>query len=494
VALDPTGKPARVRLTHTPTSPGEREYVIAVPAQPYETDPANNRLVRRIHVAEFRRTRVLYVEGYPRYDYRFLKTLLERESASTRANKTIDLKVLLADADPDYPKQDRSAVSGFPATRDDLFNQYDLVLVGDVDPRHPKMGEKHLQWLADFVRQKGGGLLAIAGGQFMPHAYRDTPLADVLPIQIGAAAGPDDRDRLDGFRLQLTPVGRMHPLFRFVPDEADNQAIWDRLAPLFWSAGTYKPKPAAEVLAVRPAAGGSVAEPLAVQHFAGAGRAMFFGFDESWRWRLREDEARYNQFWVQAVRYLARTRLGRVELRTDKQVPYREGEPIRVSVRFPDDAPPPPANAAVQVTAEYVAPNGDVEAQTLKLAKLDGSRATYEALVTRTSRGGYRFWLASPTHAGTKPQAEAKVLPPPGELDRLQMNQADLERAALVSRGRFYSLADADRIPEELPPLPRVTLNQPRPPWPVWNHPAVFGLAIALVGGEWLLRKRQQLL
>jgi hypothetical protein len=74
------------------------------------------------------------------------------------------------------------------------------------------------------------------------------------------------------------------------------------------------------------------------------------------------------------------------------------------------------------------------------------------------------------------------------------MNRPDLERAALVSRGRFYTLADADRLPEELPPLPRVTLNQPRPPWPLWNHPTVFGLAMVLVTGEWLLRKRQRLL
>jgi uncharacterized membrane protein len=494
VTLDPAGKPVKVRLTHTPTSPGEREYVISVPPQPDETDTANNRLTRRIYVAEFQKTRVLYVEGYPRYEYRFLKTLLERESTSTRSNKSIELKVLLADADPDFAKEDRSAVDAFPATREDLFKQFDLVILGDVDPRHPKLGEKHLQWLADFVREKGGGLLAIAGGQFMPFAYRDTPLADVLPIELRPSGTPDERDRLDGYRLQLTPVGRMHPLFRFVPDEADNQAIWDRLTPLYWSAGTLTPKPAAEVLAIRPANGGSVAEPLAVQHFAGAGRAMFFGFDESWRWRLREDEGRYNQFWIQAVRYLARTRLGRIDLRTDKQVPYRQGEPIRVTVRFPDDVPPPAANAPVQVTAEFVTPNGEVDAQTLALAKLDGSRATYEALLTRTTPGGYKFWLAAPTQPGVKPQAAATVLPPPGELDRLQMNQPDMERAALVSRGRFYTLADAERLPSELPPLPRVTLNQPRPPWPVWNQPAVFALAIALLSGEWLLRKRQQLL
>src|SRR6202042_579056 len=105
---------------------------------------------------------------------------------------------------------------------------------------------------------------------------------------------------------------------------------------------------------------------------------------------------------------------------------------------------------------------GEIEAQTLKPAKLDGSRATYEAVLPRTSPGAYKFWLAAPSPPGAKPQAAAMVLPPPGEMDRLQMNRADLERAALVSRGKFYTLADADRLPEELPPLPRVTLNQPR--------------------------------
>ena len=115
-------------------------------------------------------------------------------------------------------------------------------------------------------------------------------------------------------------------------------------------------------------------------------------------------------------------------------------------------------------------------------------------MLTRTTQGEYKFWLTAPAPPGAKPQAAAKVLPPPGEMDRLQMNRPDLERAALVSRGRFYTLADAERLPDELPPLPRVTLNQPRPPWPLWNHPAVFALAIALVTGEWLLRKRQQLL
>src|SRR5207247_8397593 len=81
--------------------------------------------------------------------------------------------------------------------------------------------------------------------------------------------------------------------------------------------------------------------PLILQQFAGAGRVMFFGFDETWRWRLRRDEELFNRFWRQAVRVLARNRTARVEIRAKKPGPYRRDEPIALTVRFPDDAPPP---------------------------------------------------------------------------------------------------------------------------------------------------------
>src|SRR5205823_9766253 len=137
----------------------------------------------------------------------------------------------------------------------------------------------------------------------------------------------------------------------------DNIGIWQRLAPMYWWSESYRPKPLAEVLAVHPRlkAAGNVAkgqddrQPLVVQQFNGAGRTMFFGFDETWRWRFREDELRFNQFWIQTVRYLSRSRLGRIDLRVDRQTPYRKGEPIRLTVRFPDDAPPPAAETRVEV-------------------------------------------------------------------------------------------------------------------------------------------------
>src|SRR5262249_10770783 len=154
--------------------------------------------------------------------------------------------------------------------------------------------------------------------------------------------------------------------------------------------------------------------------------------------------------------------------------------------------PPPTADAAVRVALDRTLADRTTERQTLQLAAMPGARGTYETIVTRTPEGNYRFTLTGVD--GRPPTTDARVLPPPGGMDRLRMNRPDMERAAQLSRGRFYTLSDAVKLPDDLPPLPRVTLHQPRPPWPIWNTPLVVLLGLSLLGGEWLLRKRQQLL
>lgn len=499
VRVDPQGKPTKVRLMHRPTEPGEKVYVLEVPEQEDEAKPAeNNRLERPVFVREAKLLHVLYVEGYARYEYRYVKHLLERESNRDKKNKTMDLKVLLLDADDEYATQDKSALAHFPIKEE--LNNFDVVILGDVDPKHPQLGEANLKNLADFVRERGGGLLTIAGERYSPHAFRRTPLEDVLPIELLAAPPPAEHPT--GYRPQLTTVGRFHPVFRFHPDEAENTAIWNKLAPLYWWSEGYRPKQAAEVLmthpdqpAAEPRRPGEELHALMVQQFVGAGRSLFLGVEETWRWRHREHEVHFNRFWIQLVRHLARSRSGRVRLALDRQTPYRRGEPMRLTVRFPDDAPPPAAETKVEVVKERTPPGGgDKEVETLRLAKVEGSRATYEHLLTRTPEGDYRFWLSAPETPQGRPRAESKVLPPPGEMEQLRMNQADLERSAEETHGRFYTLADADKLLDELPSGTRVSLHTPTPPWLLWNHDAVFLGALVLLGAEWALRKRRHLL
>ncbi|MFO0936419.1 MAG: VWA domain-containing protein [Gemmataceae bacterium] len=500
VRTDPSGKPVPFRLTHTPTEAGEKTYIIETPSIPGETDVTNNRIERVVIVTETKRLRVLFIDGYPRYEFRFVKDQLERESDAIKGNKSIELSTLQLSAAKEYALQDKSALRSIP-TRDELF-QYDVVLIGDVDPKQFPHPDQTMQDLADFVKIKGGGLLVIAGEQSVPQKFFDTPLGDILPILPAGSPRPTQEDMpiTEGYRPRLTAVGQSHPLFRFAADEAQNAAVWSGLKPLYWYATGYKRKLSAEVLAVHPekTAVENVTEsyPLVLQQFAGAGRVVFFGFDETWRWRFRDGEEKFNQFWTQVVRVLGRNRVHRVELRTDRQTPYRQSEPIKITVRFPDDAPAPDANTAVRVVADRTPPkgtSGELDSQTIQLVKVEGTRATYEGVIVRTPPGDYRFRVVSPEQPGNPPRAEAKVLPPPGEGERLDMNVAEMTRAARESRGQFFTLAEADKVIDSLPEAERVPLNQPCPPIPLWSHWGSFLILVSLFATEWWYRRRERL-
>jgi hypothetical protein len=184
-------------------------------------------------------------------------------------------------------------------------------------------------------------------------------------------------------------------------------------------------------------------------------------------------------------------------VRTDRKT-YRRDEPIRVTVRFPDDAPSPEGPVKVSLDRQPLRgsarPAGDSESQTVRLSLREGTRATYEAIVSRTPEGEYAFTLNTPVTNGSPPRTEAKVLPPPGEMDRVQLNEQDLQRAARESRGEYYPLDRAEKLPDELPSGPRVALDQPCEPLSLWNHALMFALVLSLLSAEWIMRKKWRLL
>ncbi|HEY3788364.1 MAG TPA: vWA domain-containing protein, partial [Urbifossiella sp.] len=133
VSAVPTEEGSAVKVSFTPTEVGEKILVLEVPALAGEADTTNNRIERRITVVDSRRARVLFVEGDPRYDFRYAKVLMERESERVAGNKSIELKTILLGASRGWAETDKSALTDFP-TRDQLF-EYDVVILGDFDPK-----------------------------------------------------------------------------------------------------------------------------------------------------------------------------------------------------------------------------------------------------------------------------------------------------------------------------------------------------------------------
>ncbi len=512
VTPDPSGNPVSVTVAYTPMEAGEKTFVLVVPAVPGETNKRNNELERTVLVTDSRRIRVLYVEGYPRYDFRFVKVMLERESERSLGGKSVEVQVILLDASKGWAETDRSAFRGEFPTRTELFG-FDVVVLGDVDPK--QIGGTRaavvLRDLADFVKVKGGGLLFLSGEHGTPAAYADTPLAEVLPVVPGdappATRPPEEQPITEEYQPRLTPAGRMHPLFRFSADEAESARVWGNFKPLYWYAKGYRRKPLTSVLAehpTRPAEGGKPGElhPLVIQQFAGAGPVLFLGFDETWRWRFRSDEEHFDRFWMQAMRLLSRSRVRRPELRVLPKTEFRRDEKVTVQVRFPIEAPAPGGDAAVRVSvtrSPLAKPDGApgpgaTETATLLLTRVPGPAVQFEATLARAPEGEYRFELTDPDVPGARPSATARVLPPMNERERTEMNRADLTAAAAISGGGFYTLANATDVFDDLKNLQKVPLNQPCPPVPLWNQPAVYALVMVLLLTEWLLRKRERLL
>lgn len=539
VKVDPNGKSVKIRLRDQPKSVGRKTYSLEVELPKTDKDknekpipPANLRLERTIDVIDTKLIKVLYVEGQPRYEFRYIKFLMEREMVDTKKKKkSIDLTVLLLDADPDWAAKDRkddlgvdkTAIRNFPPTLEDL-NQYDVLLFGDCDPNHQKL-QHRLKDIVHFVRgedangkkaqKAGGGILFMAGAFHNPHRYKTTPLASILPVEPLSDKPPPDVARVDQMRPELTPVGRLHPIFRFSPDEGASLAIWSRLTPMHWNSTGYRLKPLAEVLAVAP--GNEPIEKrhaLAVQQYVGTGRSMFFGFDETWRWRLREDESKFNNFWIQTVRYLSRGRSLQTNLRLDKQTPYKLGEPIKITVTFPESSQggdgPKVNEKDVKITVQYLPPDAkerekdkekdkEGEVHSLQLAKVEGSRGQYEGTWNRTREGKWRFWLSQPDVRdtqpdGEKPSAEAIVELPPGELDKLRMNAREMDEAATNTQGKFYTVVNADDALNEIPRGMTPIFTGTLPPTALWNQWWVFVVALFLITSEWVLRKWKHLL
>jgi hypothetical protein len=162
---------------------GEFQYAVEVDVLEGEVNLDNNRQTRRVQVRD-ETLRVLYVQDYPNYDFRFLKNALGRALKRDGREKPSKLTTVLQEADLEYAATDATAERVFPVSREELF-AYDVLIFGDVNPSF--LSRSVLENIVAFVEERGGGLVVLAGPRHTPLSYRDTPLARLLPIELETA-------------------------------------------------------------------------------------------------------------------------------------------------------------------------------------------------------------------------------------------------------------------------------------------------------------------
>ena len=482
--IDQDGKPQRLHLPYRPTKVGEFEYVVEVEHLPEEAQPDNNHQQRLVSVRK-EQIKVLLVQGYPNYEFRYLKHMLERDS-------TIQLRTVLQDADLEYAESDQAALGVFPVRREDLF-LFDVVIFGDVNPSF--LSTSALANLNDFVERKGGGVAFISGPRFMPLAYRGTPIEPLLPVDLASATVPDPDQPLDqGFVARPTDLGFVSPQMQLGDNAAETARIWQDLPPMYWLLEVQQVKPAARVLAEHPLKLAADGRPLGVfiMQYVGAGKVLFHATDDTWRWRYRVGDVFFARYWVQAVRHLSRSKLlGRdhaVELSADRRE-YRRAEPVRLRVRFIDERQAPVADDGVTVVLEREGQQN----QRVKLLRNATNRGIFEATFNDPMDGKYHAWVATPTLEGQAASADFLVVAPPGELERIQMDAGELKLAADETRGRFYRIGEVDRLPGDLPLGHQVPIET-LPPEVLWNRWWLLAAFLGLIASEWILRKRKGML
>lgn len=488
VVLDDAEGAQEIAFDFTPTVKGVHNYRVQIPPATEEKIPENNERSASSLVNDAR-IRVLYVEGTLRAEY---GALVGRFLAK---DPNVEYCALVQTRPNVFVR--RSNISGLelttiPQDRETLA-KFDVFIMGDLDSTYLRQGQ--LEGIRDRVKQ-GAGLIMLGGYHSLgPGGYRDTALAELLPVQLG------DRNvgqASDPFHLQLTAEGRQHPIFaniaQFFPGGEKSKEV-SGLPQLEGCVRVLGASPAATILATHPKekAGGSPMPVMAVQPF-GEGRTAVFTADTTRNWhqtlRTMDRETPFLRFWGQAIRWLARrdgtmAAEAGVTATTDKAY-YEPESSVRISavVRGKE------GEAAGGATVTVAISGPDKFATELKLTAVSGPAGNYEAVFDPQRSGHYELLVKAAIGDASlqAPPLQIDVGRPNLEFDRLELDEKMLIALADGGHGRYSHLTTADRLIDRLcsGQEKRKIQYEIRLAWP----PVIWPLFVLALTAEWILRRR----
>ncbi|MEA2735483.1 MAG: hypothetical protein QOE14_1934, partial [Humisphaera sp.] len=422
-------------LQFKPQDVGTLDLVVEAVKQPGELDDEDNSRTAQVAVLDAK-LNVLYVDGAPRWEYRYIKNEMIRD-------KTVDISCLLTSADPNFAQEGDRPIKRFPESIEELA-EYDVVLFGDVDPR--QFSDSQMQLVADFVAKRGGGFGMIAGPQYSPQAFRNTAIEPLLPVVVSRVETEIDPPTItQGFRPVLTKEGQSSSVFRFFPDRAENEKfLAEGIQQIYWYCRNIVAKPGSgEVFATHPTETGPDGRkaPLLVFGRYGAGRTMFSAIDDSWRWRFYTGESVFDTYWIQQIRHLARSKkLGQRKLMFATVRPqYEIGEQVRLTLRILD--PQLLQQLPEQIRVEVLDAAGQVVRHET-LVRQEGQPDLYAVGFTADHVG--QFMVKLPPIAGgmEEQQVPVAVAVPKLELSQPQVDRTLLSRLSAETLGQSVPLAE----------------------------------------------------
>jgi hypothetical protein len=464
-------------LLWKPKAIGDFNVTLTVPGHADETMTENNRLTAPIAIRE-EKLRVLVIESYPRWEYRYLRNALSRDPG-------VEVSCLLfhpglskvGGGNKDYIKQ-------FPAGLDEL-SKFDVVFLGDVGVEEGQLTAEHCRLLKGLVEHQASGLVFMPGWQGRQLSVFDTELGDLCPVVLDSTQPGGWGSRAPS-HFELTELGRRSLLTKLADTQDDNMEVWEGLPGFQWYAPVVRAKAGSEVLAVHKDISNAYGRlPLLATRTFGAGKVLFMGTDGAWRWRKGVEDKYHYRFWGQVVRWMAYQRN------------MAKGDTIRLYY-VPDQ---PQMRQVLALHANVMEKSGEPLSKGDVTARITGPSGKSELL--RFTSSGDEWGMFSGRYTAREPgrhQVSMFVKQTGASLDTSFFVQGVatervgrparpevLEELARVTKGQVIAtdrLEDAIRslaqLPDPPPSIRRV---------PLWSHPVPAGVLVALLGIFWVGRK-----
>jgi uncharacterized membrane protein len=480
IALPDAGTPASVPVRFTLNEAGPRVLRFRVSPQAGELVTENNAREALIDVRD-RKEKILYFEGEPRYEYKFLRRAIPD-------GDNIIVTGLVRTADNKYLRQGVDSadelIAAFPRTREELF-AYRSIIIGSLEAA--ALTGDQLKMIAEFVDRRGGGLLMLGGPRsFAEGGWSGTAVAEVLPVVL---AGDRTQPKGAVMRLTVKPTraGAATAVTQLGATEQASAEKWASLPGVTAVNRVDGVKPGATVLLTGTDETRAERPMLAYQRY-GRGKTFAFLPQDSWHWQMDHsiavDDLTHENFWRQLLRWLVDGVPDQVEPSlTSERVEPGEAATLVASVVDPSFVE---LNDAL-VMATITGPDGTIADVPMSW---DGEHAgRYQAAIPTTAPGWYEAKIEATRNGASVGRAVTHFRAAPGDAEYFDatMHAATLRRIADETGGRFYHAADTASLADDLRYTGRgVTTVEEHE---LWHMPIVLMLLVGLLCAEWGYRR-----
>jgi uncharacterized membrane protein len=486
VELSSEGDVSTVRVHFTASSAGPRLFRFKVHPQPGEMVTQNNQKEVLI-VVEDSRERILYFEGEPRFELKFIRRAVSED-------KNLQVVVLQRTAENKFLRlgvsDGEELASGFPKTREELFRYRGLVL-GSVEASYFTYDQ--LRMMADFVSQRGGGFLMLGGRRsFSEGGYAGTPVAEVLPVVLEELDGDEGEPYFAELTVEPTPVGKTHPVTQFAGAVEESITRWEKLPPLSTFNPVRQTKPGATTLLIGTEQETSERQVVLAFQRYGRGKALAFTVHDSWQWQMHADmdleDMTHETLWRKLLRWLVSYVPDPVEVTTEKDR-YSPREPVTLTAEVDDDTFLRVNNA--EVVAEIKTPSGEL--LDLEMEWTVDTDGQYRASFLPEEKGLYEIRVEARRAGNLLGESSSYIVATDlaDEFFGAEMNTSLLERIAEDTGGRFYTSDNVAELAEDMSYVEGGTSVLEEKD--LWDMPILFLLVVGLVATEWGYRKARGL-